>query len=1077
MNELSRKIFLDRYALKEVAPSNLVLGEPVIVITDTESGKRDIGTVCAISEAGIIVSIEGMLSTHPLRHIERPLEDTPDVAFKRIARAIASVEKPERQAHWQQEFEAIMQDFKFVPGGRILAGAGNPAALTLQNCFVLESPHDSRGGIFKTLGEMAELMSRGGGVGINVSSLRPRYAYVKGVNGRSSGAVSWMALYSYVTGLIEQAGCFGANSRISTDKGLIRAEELVNRVRGGETIGVHTHKGCRNITDTFINGNQMIYRVTTKRGYAVDVTMNHKMVTIENGELALKPLSDMCVGDTALILLGEPHNDYDVPLSSIAYEKTSQSTHLNTDVLLPNALNEELAYYIGYTFGNGCIVQNKGLSASIPNDKPAIRDRITSAIQHLFNLTPSIEPGDGECTNVVAFSRVLIEWLRQNGLLKHKADQIRVPESIFQSSSTVALSFVAGYFDADGCNRGSKGGYGIDSISIDMLRDVQQILSANGIVSHLTITRRAKEGWEDIGRLIVSGRVFRQRFVQLVPACKCTSVDRGYEGTTYPLAMYDALHIQDKYRQRVFDRSAGRVSYSAIQKIERRVRADHKMELADKLSEMLHYAPDEIARIEPIGKCPTYDFEVDEVHMLSGSGVYTSNSRRGALMLMMNDYHPDIFEFIRSKNEQGKVVNANISVGLSDRFMKAVAEDAHWHLEFPDTTHPSYDAVWKGDIVAWKEAGYPVILYRTIKARELWDAIVQSAWASAEPGVVFLERANKRSNSWYYNRLVCVNPCAEQILPEYGVCNLGAINLSKFYDAELETVAWDALAATIARAVRFLDNVIDVTGYFLDENEARQKGERRIGLSTMGLAELLIQLKIIYGAPESIDFIDELYKFITIQAYNASISLALEKGAFPRFQETAYLQSKFVEGLPRSLQAMIRLCGIRNVTILTSAPTGTTATMADTSTGIEPFFSFKNYRVSRVGGMVEQYAAIAEQWYRAHPGKTVLPDYFISAQNLTPEAHVRVQAAIQRWNDSGISKTANVPNDWTVEQVSNLYRLMYDLDCAGGTVYRDGSRTMQVLLTNPCPDCKVSQLVVEDGCSVCHNCGYSVCNL
>jgi ribonucleoside-diphosphate reductase alpha chain len=417
-------------------------------------------------------------------------------------------------------------------------------------------------------------------------------------------------------------------------------------------------------------------------------------------------------------------------------------------------------------------------------------------------------------------------------------------------------------------------------------------------------------------------------------------------------------------------------------------------------------------------------------------------SRRGALMLILNVWHPDILEFIKAKRTMGRITNANISVGVTDDFMAAVEADASWDLVFPDTLHPAYGGEWTGDLAAWQVKGYPVVTHKTVKARELWNVIIESAWASAEPGLWFNERANKASNSWYYAPLVCTNPCGEQPLPGWSVCNLGAINLARFEHGG--RVNWEGLGRTVRYAVRFLDNVIDATPYFFEENERQQKAERRVGLGTMGLAELMIRCGVRYGSPAGNAFLDQLYKFIAVEAYLASADNAAEKGPFPRFEAEPFLQSGFMRGMPEQVRRAIAEKGCRNVTLLTQAPTGTTGTMVATSTGIEPFFSWSYFRKSRLG-LHEEKVAVVQEWQAAHPGQD-LPDYFVTAMDLSPEEHVSVQATIQRWVDSSISKTCNVPNAYTVEQTAALYETMYRLGCKGGTVYRDGSRDEQVLM-------------------------------
>ena len=416
---------------------------------------------------------------------------------------------------------------------------------------------------------------------------------------------------------------------------------------------------------------------------------------------------------------------------------------------------------------------------------------------------------------------------------------------------------------------------------------------------------------------------------------------------------------------------------------------------------------------------------------------------RGALMLMLNDWHPDLLEFITVKQEMGMLTNANLSVAVSNGFMKAVKEDLDWELVFPDTKDPEYDEIWDGDLQKWKQLGKSVIVYKKMKAREIWHTIIESAWKSAEPGIVFMEYYNEMSNSWYFNPIVSTNPCAEQGLPAWGVCNLSSINLAKF--VKNGQVDWDSLGETVEVSVRFLDNVIDATPYHFKENEENQMNERRVGLGSMGLAEMLIKLGIRYGSPESLLFLEQLYGFIAKRAYLASTEIAAEKGSFPMFDTEKFLQSKFVEQFDEEVKQAIAEKGMRNVTVLTQAPTGSTGTMVGTSTGIEPYFAFEYVRQSRLG-LDKQFVPIAKEWLDENPGQE-LPDYFVSAMELSADDHIRVQAAIQKWVDSSISKTANAPADFTVEDTKKLYEYAFDLGCKGVTIYRDGSRDVQVLST------------------------------
>ncbi len=416
--------------------------------------------------------------------------------------------------------------------------------------------------------------------------------------------------------------------------------------------------------------------------------------------------------------------------------------------------------------------------------------------------------------------------------------------------------------------------------------------------------------------------------------------------------------------------------------------------------------------------------------------VQQGGSRRGATMLMLWDWHPDVEEFITVKEDLTKINGANLSVCVSDAFMEAVKADGDWDLVYPDLTDPKYDTKWDGEIDKWKKMGGKVIVHKTIKARYLWDLICTAAWKSAEPGLHFLERSNKRSNTWYFERLVATNPCGEQPLGAWAVCNLGAMNLAAYVNnGEFD---FDNFSKDTKVAMRLLDNVIDQTYYFFKENEKCSKDIRRTGLGIMGLGDALIKMKLRYGAEESFPVIEKIFKTLRDSAYDASADLAREKGAFPMFDKKKYLKGYHVKALPKKLQDKIAKQGIRNAVLLTIAPTGTTGLVAGVTSGIEPVYEFSFKRKWR-GGEETMYHPLFDEWRLANPDADK-PDYFASANDLTPLEHAKVQAIAQAYIDSSISKTVNAPNSHTVDDVKELYMAAYDLGLKGVTYMRDGSR-------------------------------------
>lgn len=399
--------------------------------------------------------------------------------------------------------------------------------------------------------------------------------------------------------------------------------------------------------------------------------------------------------------------------------------------------------------------------------------------------------------------------------------------------------------------------------------------------------------------------------------------------------------------------------------------------------------------------------------------IIQGGSRRGAAMIMMDVGHPDIQEFIHAKEKPGVLEGCNISVCISDEFMKAVKSDDTWHLAWGTDSEGS------------------TVSYKSLPARELWDEICEAAWKSAEPGIYFIDRANYWANSSYFETLIASNPCGEQPLGPYGACLLGSFNLPAFTD-ENGNFDWDLFDECVYDAVRFNDNVIEASHYPLPECEKSQKLIRRMGMGIMGLADVLIQKKLRYGSPDAIDFTEEVYRRLRDRAYEASAMLAKERGAFPVYAPE-YLEQPFIKGLTPWTRSLIEKYGIRNCYLTTQAPTGTTSLLAGVNGGIEPYFQFEYERKDRIGDY-----DVVSKWAREYTGSDV-PSYMVTAMDITPEEHVLMQAAAQQYNDSAISKTVNAPESHTVDDVKRLYMMAYDHGLKSISYYRDNSRQEQVL--------------------------------
>jgi ribonucleoside-diphosphate reductase alpha chain len=413
--------------------------------------------------------------------------------------------------------------------------------------------------------------------------------------------------------------------------------------------------------------------------------------------------------------------------------------------------------------------------------------------------------------------------------------------------------------------------------------------------------------------------------------------------------------------------------------------------------------------------------------------IMSAGYRRGAMMATLRCDHPDIEAFIEAKHEPGRLRMFNLSVLVTDAFMQAVKEDGPWELKFGGTT------------------------FKVLPARELWDKIMRATYSYAEPGVIFIDRINQKNNLYYCETISSSNPCGEQPLPPYGACLLGSINLASLVldpftpEARLDM---ERLRQVVPVAVRMMDNVVDVSGFPLDEQTHEARAKRRIGLGVTGLADALILCNVRYGSARAVELTESWLKAIEREAYLASTELAAEKGAFPLFDKEKYLAGETIGGLDADVRAAIEHHGIRNSLLTSVAPTGTISILADNvSSGLEPVFSFRYTRnVLMPDGTrrEEEVTDYAYRLYRRLKGENApLTEAFVDVQALSPSDHVVMQAAVQKYIDSSISKTINVPADFAFEAFKDVYLQAYELGCKGCTTYRPNDITGAVLEVRP----------------------------
>ena len=419
------------------------------------------------------------------------------------------------------------------------------------------------------------------------------------------------------------------------------------------------------------------------------------------------------------------------------------------------------------------------------------------------------------------------------------------------------------------------------------------------------------------------------------------------------------------------------------------------------------------------------------------------HGRRGANMQTLRVDHPDIEKFIEIKTGDVDMVKySNISVSLTDEFMKAVQDDTDFDLQ------------WGGKV------------YTTVKAKDLWMKIIEHAHSSAEPGLLFWDTMTKYHNAEYCSPLVSTNPCAEQPLPDGGCCNLGALNLERFVDSN-GNFDFDGFKETTAVGARFLDNVIDynLERHALEEQKQNAMNDRRVGLGILGLGDMLVKMGIKYDSDEALDTINKIMEIHRDTAYETSAELAKEKGQFPNFDWEGYSESLFVQDLPKELQEKIKNHGVRNCTLTTVAPTGSGAIVARVTSGVEPIFATsyqrkvkKNDSLGKEFDTFTVYHPVVKEMFGTDEN---LPDYVVTAHNVDPYFRVKMQGEVQKYIDSSISSTVNLAEETTVDTVADIYMTAYKANLKGITVYREGSRE-GILITNEKSSENESETVTEE---------------
>jgi ribonucleoside-diphosphate reductase alpha chain len=1096
-----------------------------------------------------VVSKHGILPTPPLpadlpkialtenarqvllkRYVRRgddglPAESVEEM-FWRVAYHVAKVEEA-----WggdvdlrAREFYILLTSKKFFPNSPTFTGAGTPLG-QLAACFVLPITDDmgrDEAGIFQSLRNAALIQQTGGGNGFSFSRLRPKGGIVKSSAGQATGPVGFLRVYDHAFGEIAQGGCLLPETLVFTSRGLLRLDELADVAQPGwqdHQLEVATDSGWRTSPRAYNNGVAPVLRVHTRQGLSLSGTLEHRVKIMTDQGPEWRKLNELRTGDWILVQTGQLRG-------SLQALRQPQIQHGNQVApSLPTILDEELAFLVGYLMGDGFVASQPddhriGVSVAhgsyLMAEMPALLERLFGVQVHRQQ-----KENDRSVTFVID-NRAVKEFLQINGLDKGRSRSTVVPRLIRQSTPQIAGAFLRGLFEADGSL--SAGYPNLTTTSPRLAEEVATLLVGLGCpvqmrsvtpgvnhygsaaVYHVRIEStqglqnwREKIGcdvrsrfaaclaWESDTRrestyVLPNPRYWLQPVLEAITLEQVDAQGRGQElhfRSTEPQLRRSLLrYLRD-------DRHFTRSAYDNL--------AEAHPVFAEQAVSPLDQWFVQVTGVEPAGEALTLDLEVNENHTYLAYGMVTHNTRRGANMGVLRVDHPDVEEFITSKTSENAITNFNISVGITDAFMQAVKEDKDWDLVFPDLAAPEYRG-FRGTVDQAREQGIPMKVYKTVRARDIFNQIVKQAHHNGEPGVLFLDAANRQNPVPHLYPLESTNPCGEQWLGPFENCCLGSVNLAQHLGPE-GTVDWETLRQSVILSTLFLDDVVEANAYVPAVPQLKEAAHRarRIGLGIMGLGDLMYHVGARYGSPEGQEFAAQVMEFVRYHAMKTSIEMAAARGPFPAITGSIYDPEKLRWTPPKPLApykghwrrpsldwkaivSEIKQHGIRNAAQTTVAPTGTIATVAGCEGyGCEPVFALAYIRhvndngqdlkltygspsfeqaLEKAGIDTQSRQEIFDEVMKHGTCQDVpaVPEdirrVFVTAGDVTAEEHVRMAGALQAFVDNSISKTINFPEGATEEDVAHAYMLAWELGEKGITVYVTGSRDKVVLETH-----------------------------
>ncbi|GAB4500738.1 MAG: hypothetical protein Fur0035_02780 [Anaerolineales bacterium] len=1051
--------------------------------------------------------------------------ETVEEMFWRVAWHVAKVEQAwggDLMAR-ARAFYALLTSKKFFPNSPTFTGAGTPLG-QLAACFVLPISDDmgrDEAGIFQSLRNAALIQQTGGGNGFSFSRLRPKGGLVKSSAGQATGPVGFLRVYDNAFGEIAQGGCLIPETLVFTDKGLLRLDEIVKVDVSGwqeHQLAVPTDEGKKASPRAYNNGVADVMRVYTREGMSLTGTPNHKVKVMTDSGPQWREIQQLQQGDFILVSLGQHAGTLQM-LQQPALQHGNQ-----VRPTFPPVLDDELAFFLGYLAGDGFVASaasdhRVGVSVAhnsyLMQEMPLLMERLFAVHVHKLQ-----KPNDASVTFVMD-NRAVKEFLALNGFQKHNSREVFVPRLVRQSPPAVVGAYLRGLFEADGTL--TYGYPNLSTASARLAREVSALLIGLGCPVKIRTVSAGLErlGDAEIYQLKIASSVglkaWREKIgcdqrSRFVAAYAWQSDLRRESSYVLPNPRYWLQPVLDEVTLPQNDRQArgAGIHFRAVEPTLRRqmlryLRGDRHLTysgyelLREQSPDAFQNAPSpdglwfvQVSGVEPVGQSLTLDLEVADNHTYLAYGMVTHNTRRGANMGVLRVDHPDVEEFISSKTSEHAITNFNISVGITDAFMQAVRDDKDWDLVFPDIADPAYRG-FRGTLEQAREQGIPIRVYKTVRARDLFNKIVEQAHHNGEPGVLFLDAANRQNPVPHLYPLESTNPCGEQWLGPFENCCLGSVNLAQHFGPD-GTVDWETLRQSVELSTRFLDDVVEANAYVPAVPQLKEAAHRarRIGLGIMGLADLMYHVGVRYGSPEGQEFASVLMEFVRYHAMQTSIQMAEERGAFPAISGSIYDPKNLKWSAPKAILPItkrwgaptldwqeirrgIKKFGIRNAAQTTVAPTGTIATVAGCEGyGCEPVFALAYIRhvndngkdlqltygsplfekaLEKAGvnpadrqkifdevmsqGTCQNVAAVPEEIRRN----------YVTAGDVSAEEHVRMAAALQAFVDNSISKTINFPEGATEADVATAYMLAWELGAKGITVYVTGSRDIVVLET------------------------------